>query len=48
MAKKKTKEVVEKTTEDNVVKVDLKKQINEDDNVIKVDLSKPPTPKSER
>ena len=44
MAKKKTKEVVEKTTEDNVVKVDLK-QTNEGDNVIKVNLDKPPTPK---
>ena len=47
MAKKKKEEVVEKTAEDNVTKVDLKKQTNEDDNIIKVDLSKPPTPKSE-
>jgi len=46
MAKKKTKEVVEKATEDNVVKVDLK-QTNEDDNVIKVNLDKPPTPKED-
>ncbi len=46
MAKKKTEEVVEKATEDNVVKVDLK-QTNEDDNVIKVDLNKPPTPKED-
>jgi len=44
MAKKKTKEVVEKATEDNVTKVNVK-QTNEDDNVIKVDLNKPPTPK---
>jgi hypothetical protein len=48
MAKKKKEEVVEKATEDNVVKVDLsKKEIKEDDNVIKVDLSKPPTPKED-
>ena len=47
MAKKKKEEVVEKTAEDNVTKVDFKKQINEDDNVIKVDLDKPPTPKTE-
>ena len=46
MAKKKTEEVVEKATEDNVVKVDLKKT-NEDDNVIKVNLDKPPTPKED-
>jgi len=46
MAKKKTKKVVEKATEDNVVKVDLK-QTNEDDNVIKVNLDKPPTPKED-
>jgi hypothetical protein len=36
------KEVVEETTQDNVVKVDLKKQKNTDDNVIKVDLTKKP------
>ena len=48
MAKKKKEEVVEKTAEDNVVKVDLsKKETKEDDNVIKVDLSKPPTPKED-
>ena len=46
MAKKKTEKVVEKTTDDNVVKVDLK-QTNEDDNIIKVDLDKPPTPKED-
>ena len=42
MAKKKKEEVVEKATEDNVTKVDLKKQTNEDDNIIKVDLTKKP------
>ena len=47
MAKKKIEEVVEKATEDNVVKVDLKKQTNEDDNIIKVNLDKPITPKTE-
>ena len=47
MAKKKTKEVVEKATEDNVVKVDLKQTKQEDDNVIKVNLDKPPTPKED-
>jgi len=36
------KEVVEETTQDNVVKVDLKKQKNTDDDVIKVDLTKKP------
>ncbi len=46
MAKKKTKEVVEKATEDNVVKVDLK-QTNEDGNIVKVDLNKPPIPKED-
>jgi len=46
MAKKKTKEVVEKAAEDNVTKVDLK-QTNEDDNIIKVNLDKPPTPKED-
>ena len=48
MAKKKKEEVVEKATEDNVVKVDLsKKETKEDDNVIKVNLDKPPTPKED-
>jgi len=47
MAKKKTKEVVEKATEENVTKVDLKQTKQEDDNIIKVDLSKPPTPKKD-
>ena len=47
MAKKKTKEVVEKATEDNVVKVDLKQTKQKDDNVIKVNLDKPPTPKED-
>ena len=48
MAKKKKEKVVEKATEDNVVKVDLsKKETKEDDNIIKVDLSKPPTPKKD-
>jgi len=42
MAKKKKEEVVENTTKDNVIKVDLKKQTNEDDNIIKVDLTKKP------
>ena len=44
MAKKKKEEVVEKATEDNVVKVDLSKKETkqEDDNVIKVDLTKKP------
>ena len=42
MAKKKREEVVEKATEDNVTKVDLKKQTNKDDNIIKVDLTKKP------
>ena len=46
MAKKKTEEVVEKTTEDNVTKVDLK-QTKKDDDVIKVNLDKPPTPKED-
>ncbi len=44
MAKKKTEEVVEKATEDNITKVDLK-QTKQDDDVIKVNLDKPPTPK---
>ena len=46
MAKKKTEEVVEKATEDNVTKVDLK-QTKQDDDVIKVNLDKPPTPKED-
>ena len=46
MAKKKTEEVVEKATEDNVTKVDLK-QTTKDDEVIKVNLDKPPTPKED-
>ena len=41
MAKKKKEEVVEKATEDNVTKVSLKKQ-NNNDEVIKVDLTKKP------
>ena len=46
MAKKKTQKVVEKTTEDNVAKVDLRKNQNtkQEDDVVKVDLSKPPKP----
>ena len=46
MAKKKTQRVVEKTTEDNVAKVDLRKNQNtkQEDDVVKVDLSKPPKP----
>ena len=46
MAKKKTKKVVEKATEDNVTKVDLK-QTKQDDTIIKVNLDKPPTPKED-
>ena len=46
MAKKKTEEVVKKTTEDNVVKVDLK-QTEKNDDVIKVNLDKPPTLKKD-
>ncbi len=46
MAKKKTEEVVEKATEDNVTKVDLK-QTKKDDELIKVNLDKPPTPKED-
>jgi len=42
MAKKKKEEVAEKAAEDNVTKVDLKKQTNEDDNIVKVDLTKKP------
>jgi hypothetical protein len=46
MAKNKKEKVVEKATEDNTVKVDLKKQvIKEEDNIVKVDLSKPPKTK---
>ena len=48
MAKKKKEEVAKKAAEDNVIKVDLKKQNKqEDDNVIKVDLSKPPKTKED-
>jgi len=46
MAKKKTEKVVEKATEDNVVKVDLK-QTEKNDDVIKVNLDKPPTLKKD-
>ena len=46
MAKNETEKVVEKTTEDNIVKVDLK-QTSKDDNIIKVNLDKPPTPKED-
>jgi len=46
MAKKKTKEVVEKATEDNTTKVSLKNK-KEDDNIVKVNLDKPLTPKEE-
>jgi hypothetical protein len=45
MAKKQEK-VVEKSTEDNVTKVDLK-QTKQDDDVIKVNLDKPTTPKED-
>ena len=44
MAKKKTEKVVEKATEDNTTKVDLKQTIKQDDNIVKVNLDKPPTP----
>jgi len=45
MAKKKKEEVVEETTKENIVKVDLKKQ---EDTITKVDLTKKPeTPKEE-
>ncbi len=48
MAKKKKEEVVEKTTDENVTKVNLsEKQTQEDDNVIKVNLDKPPTKNDE-
>jgi len=49
MAKKKTKEVVEKATEDNVTKVKVLENNTKqkEDDVIKVDLTKPPTPKTE-
>ena len=46
MAKKKTKEVVEKATEDNTTKVSLKNK-KEDDNIVKVNLDKPSTPREE-
>ena len=46
MAKKKTEEVVEKATKDNVTKVDLKKT-KQDDDVIKVNLDKPTKPKED-
>ena len=48
MAKKKTKEVVEKATEDNTTKVDLSQgKTTVEDNIIKVNLDKPPTPKKD-
>jgi len=48
MAKKKKEEVVEKTTDKNVTKVNLsEKQTQEEDNVIKVNLDKPPTKNDE-
>jgi len=48
MAKKKKEEVVEKTTDENVTKVNLsEKQTQEEDNVIKVNLDKPPTKNDE-
>ena len=48
MAKKKTKEVVEKATEDNTTKVDLSQgKTTLEDNVVKVNLDKPPIPKEE-
>jgi hypothetical protein len=48
MAKKKKEEVVEKTTDENVTKVNLsEKQTQEDGNVIKVNLDKPPTKNDE-
>ena len=42
MEENKNENVAEKATKDNVVKVDLKKEIKEDDNIIKVDLTKKP------
>jgi hypothetical protein len=48
MAKKKTKEVVEKATEDNTTKVDLSQgKTTVEDNIVKVNLDKPPTPKKD-
>ena len=48
MAKKKTKEVVEKATEDNATKVDLSQgKTTVEDNVVKVNLDKPLIPKEE-
>ncbi len=40
----KLEEVVEKTTQDNVTKVEIKDE-QQDDNITKVNLDKPPTPK---
>ena len=42
MEENKNENVAEKATKDNVIKVDLKKEIKEDDNIIKVDLTKKP------
>jgi len=39
--------VVEETTQDNVTKVDMKQETEQDDNIIKVDLSKPIKPKED-
>jgi len=39
--------VVEETTQDNVTKVDMKKETEQDDNIVKVDLSKPIKPKED-
>ena len=44
MAKKKTEKVVEKATEDNTTKVDLKQTMKQDDNIVKVNLDKPLKP----
>jgi hypothetical protein len=43
----KEENVVEETTQDNVTKVEIKDE-QQDDNVIKVNLDKPPTPKEEK
>ena len=43
----KDENVVEETTQDNVTKVKIKDE-QQDDNVIKVNLDKPPTPKEEK
>ena len=43
----KDENVVEETTQDNVTKVEIKDE-QQDDNVIKVNLDKPPTPKEEK